>query len=85
MTAAEVVEKYGKDELANMSFDEIEAKYGEEVAICAGIVADPDTTEWTDENWSRARPAAEVVPHIVERWRRAKAGKQKLGTKERIT
>ena len=38
-----------------------------------------------DEDWfRRARPAAEVVPHIVERWRRTR-GKQKAPTKQSIS
>lgn len=84
MTAEQVVAMYGKDELANMTFVEIEAKYGEEVAICAGIVADPDTRELTDEDLARMRPAYEVAPHIVEAYRRGR-GKQKAPTKERIS
>ena len=84
MTAEQVVAMYGKDELANMTFVEIEAKYGEEVAICAGIVADPDTRELTDEDLARMRPADEVAPHIVEAYRRSR-GKQKAPTKDRIS
>ena len=84
MTAEQVVAMYGKNELANMTFVEIEAKYGEEVAICAGIVADPDTRELTDEDLARMRPADEVAPHIVEAYRRGR-GKQKAPTKERIS
>ena len=84
MTAEQVIAMYGKDELANMTFVEIEAKYGEEVAICAGIVADPDTRELTDEDLARMRPADEVAPHIVEAYRRGR-GKQKAPTKDRIS
>ena len=66
------------------SFEEIEAEFGEEVAINVGIARDPDASE-LDEDWfRRARPAAEVVPHIVERWRRTR-GKQKAPTKESIS
>ena len=67
------------------TFEEIEAEYGEEVAINVGIARDPDASE-LDEDWfRRARPAAEVVPHIVtERWRRTR-GKQKAPTKESIS
>ena len=66
------------------SFEEIEAEFGEEVAINVGIARDPDAPE-LDEDWfRRARPAAEVVPHIVERWRRTR-GKQKAPTKEPIS
>ena len=84
MTAEQVIAMYGKDELANMTFVEIEAKYGEEVAICAGIVADPNTRELTDKDLARMRPADEVAPHIVEAYRRGR-GKQKAPTKDRIS
>ena len=52
----------------------------EEDAIQRGIALDPDAPEWTDEDWARARPADEVVPHIVERHHRTR-GKQKAPTK----
>ncbi len=56
----------------------------EEAAINAGIAADPDTFELDEEWFKRARPAIEVVPHIVERWRRTR-GKQKAPPKEHIS
>jgi len=34
----------------------------ETIAIRAGIAADPDNPEWTDEDFARARPAREVLP-----------------------
>ena len=34
----------------------------EEAAINAGIAADPDNPEWTEEDFARARPASEVLP-----------------------
>lgn len=34
----------------------------EDAAIDAGIAADPDTKEWTDEDMAQARPAAEALP-----------------------
>ena len=52
----------------------------EEADIQRGIAIDPDAPEWTDEDWARARPATEVVPHIVEENRRTR-GKQKSPTK----
>ena len=56
----------------------------EEEDINRGIALDPDAPEWTDEDFSRARPAIEVVPHIVEEHNRTR-GKQKAPTKERIS
>ena len=52
----------------------------EEAAIQRGIAEDPDNPEWTEEDFARARPAIEVVPEIVEAWRRSR-GKQKKPTK----
>ncbi|WP_044561485.1 BrnA antitoxin family protein [Azospirillum sp. B4] len=37
----------------------------EDVAITAGIAADPDAREWTDEDFAQARPAAEALPAAV--------------------
>jgi uncharacterized protein (DUF4415 family) len=34
----------------------------EEARIQAGIAADPDNPEWTDEDFANARPFAEVYP-----------------------
>ena len=65
------------DDVKGMTFREIEAKYGEEVAINAGIAADPDTWELTDG--SDLRPAAEVLPHIVEAYRRGKEARRMRG------
>lgn len=36
----------------------------DEAAINAGIAADPDNPEWTEEDFKRARPASEVLPNI---------------------
>ena len=52
----------------------------EEAAIQRGIAEDPDNPEWTAEDFARARPAIEVVPDIVEAWRRSR-GKQKKPAK----
>ena len=44
----------------------------ENAEINAGIAADPDTFELDEEWFANARPAVEVVPHIVERARKAR-------------
>ena len=56
----------------------------EEEATQREIALDPDAPEWTDEDWARARPAVEAVPHIVERHRRTR-GQQRAPKKEKIT
>ena len=66
----------GNRDLKGLTFDEIAARYGEEAAIAAGIAADPDARELTDTDFARMRPASEVVPVIVEAYRRTR-GKQK--------
>ena len=57
-------------DLTGMIFHEIAAKYGREAAINAGIEADP---EWGPEemDMSGARPAAEVLPALVESYERS--------------
>ena len=56
------------DELveSDMTFVEIEAEYGEETAINAGIARDPDNPELTAEDFARMRPAIEVDPELVK-------------------
>ena len=58
-------------DLTGMTFHEIAAKYGREAAINAGIAADPDTFELTPEWFREARPADEVLPDLVESYRRS--------------
>ena len=50
---------------SKLTFSEIAAQYGEEIAINVGIARDPDNPEWTAETLARARPAIEVHPHLV--------------------
>jgi uncharacterized protein (DUF4415 family) len=56
----------------------------EDAEIRAGIARDPDAFEITDDMWARARPAIEVMPEIVEAYRRRR-GPQKAPTKELIS
>ena len=69
---------------SRMTFEEIAAEFGEETAIQVGMVRDQDTEELGQDWFQRARPATEVVPKVVERWRRTR-GRQKAPTKEAIS
>ena len=40
----------------------------EEARIQAGIAADPDNPEWTEEDFKNARPFAEVFPELAEQF-----------------
>ena len=56
----------------------------EEAAVNAGIAADPDAAE-LDEAWfASARPAIEVDPETVKRWRRSR-GKKKTQIEDSVT
>ncbi len=67
-----------------MTFEEIAAEFGEETAIQVGLARDEDTQELGRDWFQGARPATEVVPKVVERWRRTR-GKQKAPTKEAVS
>ncbi len=55
----------------------------EEAGIQRQIAEDPeDSAHWEDS--TPPRPATEVAPHIVERYRRTRS-KQKAPTKEKVT
>ena len=83
--ANEISEAAWEDILArDLPFIEIEALYGEEVAIYAGIARDPDAEELDEEWFKHARPAIEVVPHIVAEYRRTR-GKQAKPVKQRVS
>lgn len=43
-----------------------------------------DVPEWTEEDWQRAGPAAEVLPDVVEEYRRTR-GKQQAPVKEQVS
>ena len=69
----------------DMTFSQVEEKYGEENAILVGIARDPDNPEWTDEDWARARPAIEVDPDLVKAHRRARAQGKKIPMIEHVS
>jgi uncharacterized protein (DUF4415 family) len=48
-------------------------------------LADEDNPGWTEEMFRKARPAAEVVPQVVEAWRRARGRPPKEITKQQVT
>ena len=51
---------------SDMTFSQIEAEYGEETAINSGIARDPDTWEWTDEDFARARRGSDFLARATE-------------------
>jgi uncharacterized protein (DUF4415 family) len=56
----------------------------EAAEITAGALSDPDNPPWPDDKLSRMRPAVEVMPEVVEAFRRRR-GPQKAPTKESIS
>ena len=54
---------------SNLTFCEIEAEYGEETAINAGIARDPDTFELDDEWFAQARQWMKDNTETVKRLR----------------
>ena len=60
----------------DMTFDQVEEEYGEEIAIRVGIARDPDTHELTTDESLRMRPASEVAPHIVAAYRRGRGNRR---------
>ena len=57
----------------------------EDAEINRGIEQDPDNPEWTDADWLDARPAAEVVPAIVDDYVRRHRGPQKTPVKQMVS
>ena len=73
----------------NMARKVIPPSRAENERINRGIAADPDTFEWTTEEFAKARPASEVLPRglyeaAVKR-RRGQRGPQKAPVKKAIT
>ena len=73
-------------ETEGLTFDEIAEEYGLEAAIQAGIAADPDTWELSEDDFARMRPATEVHPEFVEAWRASQGsqGSQTPPVKNRL-
>ena len=69
-TAEEVVAGLDVEALGKMSFAEIEARHGEEVAICVGALTDPDVPELGEADFARMRRTAEIAPHRLKAARR---------------
>jgi hypothetical protein len=53
-----------KERLTTMSHNIIMPTEEEDAEINAGIAADPDTYEWTDEDFANARSAYQVLPEL---------------------
>ena len=70
------------EKVANLTFVEVEALYGEEIAINVGIAKDPDTWVPTDEEFAQMRPAIEVDPELVKAYL---AGKIKMPSRPPVT
>jgi uncharacterized protein (DUF4415 family) len=58
----------------------------EEAEIQAGIARDPDNPEWTEEDFERAKPFAEVFPELAEKIEemRRERGRPKLETPKKL-
>ena len=59
--------------MPNLKPNDVPLTPEEDARVKAGIDADPDAFELDDEWFARARPAIEVVPALVERYRRYRA------------
>ncbi len=60
------------EQVANLTYVEVEALYGEETAINVGIAKDPDAVVPTDQELAQARPMSELFPEWVEAHRAGK-------------
>src|SRR5579862_7211245 len=56
----------------------------EEAEIQRGIALDPGNPELTDEDWANTRPVREVMPELIEAWRKSR-GKQKQPPKVHVS
>ncbi len=65
--------------------DDIPLTREENAVVRTGIAADPDTFEADEEWFKRARPATEVEPKFVERWRKSRSRAVGVGDDESAT
>jgi uncharacterized protein (DUF4415 family) len=63
----------------------VEISDEEEARIQAGIAADPDNPEWTEEDFRNARPFAEVFPDLAESIRRSRGRPPAENPKKQVT
>ena len=70
------------EKVANLTYVEVQALYGEEIAINVGIAKDPDAPILTEAEMAQARPMAEVFPEFVEARR---AGRIKMPPRPPVT
>ena len=65
--------------------DDVPLTREEDAVVRAGIAADPDTFEAGEEWFKRARPATEVEPKFVKRWRKSRSRAVGAGDDESAT
>ena len=56
----------------------------EEAEIAAQLAEDPDTYEWTDEDWANAKTTEELFPEAAK-WHRERKAAFEAGLLENIT
>jgi len=70
--------KFKKSPVAEISDEE-------EAEIQAGIAQDPDNPEWTEEDFRKAKPFAEVFPELLEKIEEMRRrGRPKLETPKKL-
>jgi uncharacterized protein (DUF4415 family) len=57
----------------------------EHVRLRKTTTPDPDNPVWTEDDFRRARPASEVLPHLVEEYKRSRGRPKLENPKERVS